>query len=72
MRNAQINTTFLNQVNKKTANLVLDAIAAHYGISTDEARAEVTHDDAEHLLDYMVEPHRSATHVIMKRHGLSK
>ena len=54
-----------------TASDILDSIAKHYGISQAEAKAEVLHDEAEHLLDYMVEPTRSATHVMMRRHGLS-
>jgi hypothetical protein len=50
--------------------MVLDHIAAHYGIDRAAAHAEVTHDEAESLLDYMTEPHRSAAYVVMQGHGL--
>jgi hypothetical protein len=48
---------------------ILKSIAKHYGISAREVLDEVTHDEAEHLLDYMTEPERSATSVLMQRHG---
>lgn len=54
----------------KTKNEILDNIAKHYGISRQEAYEEVVDDDAENLLDYLVEPIRSATSVLMQRHGV--
>ncbi len=72
MTNAQINNAFLKATDSKTSGGILDSIAEHYGITQTEAKAEVTHDDAEHLLDYMVGPVRAAAHVIMKRYGLSR
>ena len=64
-RNAQ----FLAVIDGATKAEILDSIAAHYRITADEAFAEVTDEQAEHLLDYMVEPMRSATSVIMQRRG---
>lgn len=61
---------FLNVIDSKTKTEILKSIAKHYGITEQEALAEVTDVDAEHLLDYMVEPQRSATSVLMQRHGL--
>lgn len=65
-RNAQ----FLAVIDSKTKAEILGAIATHYGISEQEAFEEVVDDQAEHLLDYMVEPQRSATRVLMQRHGM--
>lgn len=53
-----------------TQNRILDSIAKHYGITRNEAKAEVLDKDAECLLDYMVEPERAATSILMQRHGL--
>lgn len=65
-----VNATFLAVVDARTKAAILDGIARHYGITAEEALAEVTDDEAEHLLDYQVEPQRSATSVLMQRHGL--
>lgn len=65
-RNAQ----FLSVVEGETKAAILESIAGHYGITPEEAFAEVTDADAEHLLDYMVEPQRSATSLLMLRRGL--
>jgi hypothetical protein len=62
-------TRFLNAIDPKTKVEILDSIARHYGISPAEAFEEVTDDEAEHLLDYLVEPMRSATSVIMQACG---
>lgn len=70
MKNNEINENFLNSLDAKTRSDILNSIAKHYGVSTVEIFEEVTHEEAEHLLDYMVEPYRSATYVIMKRHGM--
>ena len=50
--------------------MILDAIAEHYGIRRTEAYSEVTGEGAEHLLEYMTEPHRSAARVLMQRYGI--
>lgn len=65
-RNAQ----FLAVIDGGTKAKILESIAVHYGISSEKAFAEVTDDQAEHLLDYMVEPQRTAASVLMQRHGM--
>lgn len=61
--------TFLSVITPKTKSMILGSIAKHYGVSEEVIYEEVTHEEAEHLLDYMVEPERSATHVMMKGMG---
>ena len=72
MTNATINSRFLAATDTKTRIQILGAIAKHYGITADQAFNEVIDEDAEHLLDYLTEPVRSAARVVMARHGLSK
>lgn len=67
---ANNNAAFLAVIDAESKIEILACIAKHYGISIEEAFAEVTNDEAEHLLDYMVEPTRSAASVLMQRHGL--
>ena len=50
--------------------MILENIAKNYGISAQDALAEVTDSEAENLLDYMTEPARSAASVLMQKHGL--
>ncbi len=69
MINSQINKTFLKSTDSKTKTLILGNIAAHYGISNDDAMQELINDDAEHLLDYMTGSERTACSLIMKRQG---
>lgn len=64
-RNAQ----FLSVIDGDTKAAILESIAGHYGITAEQAFAEVADEQAEHLLDYMVEPMRSATSVVMQRRG---
>lgn len=61
---------FLAAIDEKSKALILGSIARHYGKSAEEIYEEVTHPDAEHLLDYMVEPARGAASVLMQRHGM--
>ena len=72
MTNATINSRFLAATDTKTRGQILGAIAKHYGITQDQAFNEVIDEDAEHLLDYLTEPVRSAARVVMARHGFSK
>lgn len=67
---AHQNAIFLSVIGAKARKEILDAIATHYNISAQEVLTEVSSEDAEHLLDYMVEPQRSAASVLMQRHGL--
>ena len=61
---------FLSVIDEDTKKAILQSIADHYGISAKEVYDEVTHEEAEHLLDYMVEPQRSATAFLMTGYGL--
>ncbi len=70
MTNAEITKKFFAAVDTKTKTEILGNIAKHYGISQDAALAEVTDDEAEHLLDYVTGPMRGAARVIMQRRGL--
>lgn len=69
MTNAEINRKFLAATDKRTRFEILKAIANHYGISNQAAYDEVSGEEAEHLLDYLTEPIRSATRIVMARHG---
>jgi hypothetical protein len=71
MTNCEITKTFFTAISLQTKNLILDNIAAHYGITRAAALDEVTHDDAEHLLDYVTGPGRDFTHLFMRQAGLS-
>ena len=64
------NTQFLSAIDGDTRAAILDSIAAHYGITSEKAYAEVTGDQAEDLLDYLAEPLRGATSALMKRRGM--
>jgi hypothetical protein len=61
---------FLSVIDSKTKAVILESIAVHYGITPDEALAEVIDEEAEHLLDYLVEPQRGATSFLMQRYGM--
>lgn len=71
MTNAQITAAFLAATDGKTRALILDNIAAHYGISQQAAFDEVTDADAEHLLDYVTGPARAAVSVVMQRRAFA-
>lgn len=61
---------FLSVIDGAAKDAILESIAVHYGITADEAYAVVTDEQAEHLLDYLVEPQRGATSVLMRRRGV--
>lgn len=61
---------FLSVIDGETKAKILQFIAVHYGITPEEAYAEVVDAEAEHLLDYLKEPLRSATSALMQRHGM--
>jgi hypothetical protein len=71
MTNPEITQSFFKVTDAATKRDVLKNIAKHYGITPQEAEAEVTDPNAEHLLDYVTGPLRLAAHVIMQRHGLA-
>lgn len=68
--NGQLTKRFFDAIDDATRDEIIESIADHYGITRDAARQEVTDDDAEHLLDYMIEPMRTATSALMQRHSL--
>jgi aminopeptidase C len=67
MENQKINQEFLARADDATRREILESIARHYGISQKEAFNEIVGENAEHLLDYLVEPIRSAVSVLMQR-----
>lgn len=69
MGNEMNTAKFLETIDTEAKTLVLTSIANHYGITAQEAFEEVTDTEAEHLLDYMNEPYRAATSVLMQKHG---
>ena len=64
------NKAFLDAIDGRTRSEILKAIAKHYDITEAQALDEVTDPEAENLLDYLTEPIRSATNVLMKRKGM--
>lgn len=71
MSSAQINREFLSEIDAKTKADVLENIAKHYGITSAEAYEEVTAEEAEHLLDFVTGPVRTAVSVLMQSHRLA-
>lgn len=71
MSNGQKTMAFFSSIDFKTQGAILAAIATHYGISSVEAFEEVTDNEAEHLLDYLTNEVRTATRLLMKRHGFA-
>ena len=64
------NTAFLSAITAEARNSILTAIATNYGIALNEALDEVTHDESEHLLDYLTGAARAAASVLMQKHGM--
>lgn len=69
MNNGQKTKQFLDAVTAPAKAQILGAIAKHYGASVNDIYEEVTAEEAEHLLDYMTGAERSATSVLMQKHG---
>jgi hypothetical protein len=65
MTNQEINKAFFTATDLKTQNAVLDFIANHYGITRQEAFEEVTHEESEHILDYLQGDVRAAVNVLI-------
>lgn len=68
MTNSEKNITFLNLIDSETKAAILENIANHYQIDIQRAFDEVTHEKAEHLLDYVTGPQRNATYVLMQKY----
>lgn len=69
--NCETNKAFLTATNTATRNEILAAVGGRYGVTTTEALDEITHPEAEHLLDYLTGSIRTATSALMRRHGLA-
>jgi len=63
--------SFLASTDAETRKEILLNIANRYRITSKQALAEVTDDDADHLLDYITGSVRTATSLLMKRHGFA-
>jgi hypothetical protein len=71
MTNQERNKLFLDVVDEKTKQSILGSIANHYGTDREAIVAELTeNEDAEHILEYMVEPERSFASLSMIKHNL--
>lgn len=68
---AHRNEEFLSVIDSNTRAAIIGSIAEHYQVSTDVAHDAVTEDQAVNLLEYLIEPQRSATAVLMQQHGFS-
>ena len=68
MTNGQINLRFLAKVPVQVKWSILQNIAHNYGISSDDAYAEVCCDAAEQLLDYTIGSVRAATMIYMAKY----
>lgn len=71
MSNQATNQSFLSAVDVPTQDEILLSIATHYGITKEDALQEVTHEEAENLLDYLTGSVRMATSALMRRQGLA-
>lgn len=69
--NQEINKQFFSVTDAKTTDEVLSAVASHYRISKTEAFAEITDENAEHLLEYLTGTVRDAISVLMRKHDLA-
>ena len=68
--NGEKTKAFLALVDPLTKTFILEAVASHYKSTIETAYQEVTHSEAEHLLDYLTEPTRSTVFILMKRYCL--
>lgn len=64
------NRTLLAKFDTKTQAEVLKSIARNYQCSVAEIEAEIFDEEAECLLCYMVEPHRSALCALINKKGI--
>lgn len=66
------NQKLLTVIDSGSKKEILAAIAVRNEITPEEAHAEITDVEAECVLDYLAEPYRSATSVLMQRHGIRR
>jgi len=65
------NAAFLAAILPEIKSDILKNVASHYGITEEEAFDEVTHYDAESLLDYLTGNVRIAASALMQRHRIA-
>ena len=65
MSDGQKNADFLGRIDPKIKNEILANIANQYGVTVEEMYNEVTHEEAEWLLEY-VTINRPAVHLLWK------
>lgn len=70
MQNNERNKLFLETIDAAAKTEIVESIAGHYGTDAESIIQELTDEEAEHILDYMVEPQRSAASVLMQKHNL--
>lgn len=71
MSHAKLNKKFLQVAPKATIDSVLKSIAKHYGTTVADIKEELTHEEAESILDYIPEVGmRRAVSVLMQKYGI--
>lgn len=65
----QVNREFLESLSSKARNEIITSIANHYGTDNNTIYEELIDPEAHQLLEYMVEPMRGATLLLMQRTG---
>lgn len=63
------NARFLSVIDVETKEEIIRHIANHYRVAKNIIFEEVTNPAAESLLDYMIEPQRGSTYMLMQKHG---
>lgn len=69
MTNNEINLKFMEAIGCIATSMILNSISKHYATSVEIIREEVTDKGAKNILDYMIEPERSAAYVLYQKHG---
>lgn len=64
------NKEFLSAIKPAEKAEIINSIAVHYDKTPEVILEEVTGDGAYHLLEYMVEPQRKQTSLLMQLHGM--
>lgn len=64
------NKEFLAAIKPEAKAEIINSIAKHYDKAPEVILDEVTRDDSHHLLEYMVEPQRSQTSLLMQLHRM--
>lgn len=67
MHAGQKNKALLSKFDSRVQLEVLNSIAKNYSCSIEKIETEIFDEEAECLLDYMTEPHRSALCVLINK-----